>query len=506
MTKLAKLVRGVLAVDPAARAIEFEGRWTTWGELGRLVDDLDRLFDGAGLGSGTRIGVLLRNHVLTAAVLLELGVSDRCVVTLNPHLPDERLIKDILTLRPPVLVALEADWRRPAVREAAEQIGCLGVVLRDGEAPSVALAPGLEQIRGSDLNREAPGIAIEMLTSGTTGVPKRIPLKASAFARGIIDAGVYDGRGPDDPPKLRGGVQVLNTPFAHIGGPFGLFNCIASGRSACLLDRFTVDSWVDAVRRHRPKVAGAPPSALRMIMDADVPKSALESLLAFRTSTAPLDPDLADAFYERYGIPVLQNYGATEFAGGVAGWTLGDFKALHRQKRGSVGRMIPGVEGRVVDPETDAVLPFGEQGVLELKAPQLGDGKNWMRTTDLAVLDADGFLWIKGRSDNAIIRGGFKVHPDDVVRALEQHPAVREAAVVGMPDARLGQAPVAAYILKSGQPNPTIEALREFLKSRLLAYQVPVAFKCLDDMPRTPSMKVSQPELKALFAADLDAG
>ena len=502
MTPLAKLVRGILALDPSAAAIEFEGRWRTWGDLGRVVQGLDDLLAQAGLGAGVRVGALLRNHPLTAATLLEVVVSERCVVTLNPSLPDDRLANDIVTLKPPVLVGLTRDWAREPVRRAAEQIGCLGVALDEAGDPPVRLVAGLERVRGSDLNREAPGLVIEMLTSGTTGAPKRIPLKATAFDRGILEAGVFEGRAPDAPPELRGGVQILNSPFAHIGGVFGLFVSVSAGRKSCLLEKFSVPVWSDAIRRHRPKVASAPPSALRMILDAGVPAEDLSSLVAFRTSTAPLEPELADEFHARYGIPVLQNYGATEFAGGVAGWTLGDFKAHHKAKRGSVGRLNPGVEGRVVDRETGEVLAPGEVGLLELKAPQLGDGKSWMRTTDLAVLDADGFLWIKGRFDNAIIRGGFKILPDDVVRALEQHPAVREAAVVGLADPRLGQTPAAAYIVRAGATPPSETELREFLKTRLLPYQAPTRLMRVDDFPRTPSLKVSQPDLKALFEVE----
>jgi acyl-coenzyme A synthetase/AMP-(fatty) acid ligase len=236
-----------------------------------------------------------------------------------------------------------------------------------------------------------------------------------------------------------------------------------------------------------------------MILDADVTKEDVSSLVAFRTGTAPLDPDLADAFYEKFGIPVLQNYGATEFAGGVAGWTIGDFHKHHKDKRGAVGRMNPGCEARIVNPESGDALPFGTEGLLELRAGHLGDGASWMRTTDLAVLDADNFLWINGRFDNAIIRGGFKIFPDDVVRAIEQHPAIREAAVVALPDPRLGQVPGAAYIVKSGATAPSEDELRAFLKERLLPYQVPLRILVVDEMPRTPSLKVSQPDLKKLF-------
>jgi long-chain acyl-CoA synthetase len=499
MSRLAELVRGVMRVDPAAPAMEYQGRWWSWGDFDHLIDAIDAALTAQGIGPGVRIGGLLRNRPQVAAVLLGLVTTDRCVVTLNPSLPDDRLASDILALRPPVVIGMAEDWARPGVAAAVREIGAMGLELPAEPAGALRIIEGMQAPTGADLRRDAPGVGVEMLTSGTTGTPKRVPLKAATLEQAIIDAGVYDNRKPGDPPRLRGGVQILNSPFAHIGGVFGLFNCIAGGRSSCLLDKFSVAEWVGAVRRYRPKVAGAPPSALRMILDAEVTKDDVSSLVAFRTGTAPLDPDLADAFYAKFGIPVLQNYGATEFAGGVAGWTIGDFHSHHKDKRGAVGRMNAGIEARIVEPETGAVLGFGAEGLLELRAGHLGDGQAWVRTTDLAVLDADDFLWINGRYDNAIIRGGFKIFPDDVVRAIEQHPAIREAAVVALPDPRLGQVPAAAYIVKNGQPGPSEEDLRAFLKERLLPYQVPVTLLAMDEMPRTPSLKVSQPELKKLF-------
>jgi long-chain acyl-CoA synthetase len=236
-----------------------------------------------------------------------------------------------------------------------------------------------------------------------------------------------------------------------------------------------------------------------MLLDANLPKEDLSSLVAYRTGTAPLDPALADAFYERYGIPVLQNYGATEFAGGVAGWTLEDFKSSWKAKYGSVGRINKGIEARVVDAESGDVLALGETGLLELRGGNIGKQSEWIRTNDLASLDPDNFLWIRGRHDGAIIRGGFKVFPDDIVKVLETHPAVREAAATGLPDVRLGQVPVAAFVLKSGFVAPPEDELKSFLKAKLMSYQVPVRLMCLAEFPRTPSMKVSQPELRALF-------
>ena len=241
------------------------------------------------------------------------------------------------------------------------------------------------------------------------------------------------------------------------------------------------------------------PSAVRMLLDADVDPADLSSLKSLISGTAPLAPELVDAFYARYGIPICSNYGATEFAGAIAGWTIDDFHHHWAEKRGAVGRVHANIEARVVDPDSGAQLPHGSEGLLELKGEQLGNDMQWLRTTDRAILDADRFLFIKGRADNAIIRGGFKIHPDDIVRALGDHPAVREAAVVGVPDARLGAVPAAAIIPKDGVTAPAEHEIKAWLKDRLIAYQVPVHIRIVADFPRTPSMKPSAPGLRALF-------
>ncbi|KQZ63869.1 AMP-dependent synthetase [Sphingopyxis sp. Root1497] len=497
MPTLNSIVRNVMAIDPAAPALEYQGQWHSWGDLSGVIDAVEALLQRHRIGSGTRIGGILRNTPPMAAVIIGTITSDRCVVTLNPALPDEKLANDIIALKTPVIIAQTEDWQRAPVRDAVAQSGALGIeITGDKDQPARLIM----ESTGTDFHSDAAGIGIEMLTSGTTGAPKRVPLKAANFSKMVLDAAVFEKRDIDAPPTLSRAVSISNTPFSHIGGIFSLFVTLSAGRKSCMLDRFRVDEFVDAVQRHRPKVAGAPPSALRMILDAGVPKEALSSLVAFRTSTAPLDPALADQFYEHFGIPVLQNYGATEFAGGVAGWTLPDFLKSGAQRRGSVGKMNPGVDGRIVDPESGEPLAYGEKGLLELRAKHLGDGRNWVRTTDLARMDEEQFLWILGRADNAIIRGGFKIIPDDVVKAMETHPAVLEACVVALSDPRLGQVPAAGYRVKAGQ-SVAADELRAYLRERLTAYQLPTKLLEVQDFPRTPSMKPSQPELKKLLEA-----
>jgi len=499
-SQLSGWIDSIAAVDPDAAELEFEGHWQSWGELISAAGALGGVLDDASLPAGTRVGVLLRNHATQIPVLLGLFRSGRCLASINASAPDDKLADDIRRAGVPALVATEADWARPGIREAAAAIGAVGIALTGkADAPAVAVA-GLAGDRTLWTNPSAEGVAIEMLSSGTTGTPKRIPLTTRKFEHALKGAASFEkGRGENDAPKLRGGVQIVTAPLAHIAGITGVMNNLLAGRKICLIEKFSVEAFRDAVVRHRPKVAGAPPSALRMLLDANLPKEDLSSLVAYRTGTAPLDPALADAFYERYGIPVLQNYGATEFAGGVAGWALEDFKSSWKAKYGSVGRINKGIEARVVDADSGDELAIGETGLLELRGGNIGKDSEWIRTNDLALLDPDNFLWIKGRHDGAIIRGGFKVFPDDVTKALETHPAVREAAATGMPDERLGQVPVAAFVLKSGFSAPTTDEMKTFLKSKLMPYQVPVRLMCVAELPRTPSMKVSQPELRVLF-------
>jgi acyl-CoA synthetase (AMP-forming)/AMP-acid ligase II len=488
----------VLGVEPAAPAIEFHGMWRSWGDLAQVAAALDALVAEAGAGTGARIGILLRNHADLVPALLGTFLTERCVASLNAAAPDHKLAADIVEAAPPVVVATAADWQRPGLLAAAEQVGAAAISI---EGQTVRMVHGSDPTLWARM--AAPGVAIEMLSSGTTGPPKRIPLPLRNLEKALAGAASYEkGRDPDAPPRLRSGVQIVTAPLAHVAGITGLMNNLLAGRKVCLIDRFTVEGFRQAVVRHRPKVAGAPPSALRMLLDADIPKEDFSSLVAFRTGTAPLDADLADAFHERYGIPVLQNYGATEFAGGVAGWTLDDFRVHWRDKRGSVGRLNAGAEARIVDPESGEALPEGGEGLLELRAPNVGNGRDWVRTTDLATLDGDRFLWIRGRHDGAIVRGGFKVLPDDVVKAMQAHPAIREAAVTGLKDLRLGEVPVAGWIARQGVEAPASESLRDWLKERLMPYQVPVRLLRLDDFPRTPSMKVDLPALRALFDAE----
>jgi acyl-coenzyme A synthetase/AMP-(fatty) acid ligase len=492
-----------MKIDPSRRVIEEGGEWRSWGELDRAVSRLRTMFDEAGLPEGGRVALLFRNRFAQAAAVIACILSDRCIVSLNPLMSAERLVADLRLQDPAILIGEASDLDIPGIRSAAEELECPMIMLasagRDALPEWAGARHAISERAGA---RVAPDILVEMQTSGTTGTPKRVPLSKASFDEALVGANAYESKQEkENGLRLRSGVRIITAPLNHISGFIALVMSLAAGRNVALLEKFAVEPWLSAVQRHQVKVVNVPPTALKMVMQAGIGKEELSSLVAVRTGTAPLDPALADAFMERYAIPILQQYGATEFTGGVAGWTMRDFREHHSGKRGSVGRVQPNIEARVIDPETGQILPAGAHGVLEIRGRQLGPDNEWRRTTDIASLDADGFLWIHGRADNAIIRGGFKVHPDEVAAVLEQHPAIREAAVVGLSDSRLGEIPAAAVVLKPDAEQPSEDDIVAFLRTRLLPYQIPGRIKFVAELPRNNTLKPIVPDLRRLFEA-----
>jgi acyl-CoA synthetase (AMP-forming)/AMP-acid ligase II len=476
---LSRHIAEVLALDPSAPALEFEREWYTWGDLGAVAEVIAPLVE-----PGERIAVLLRNQPAPVGLVLGLLRAGACVVTVNPDRGAERVRADIESLGVATIAGGLDDLEAlaPKVRWfVSDKLGVLDVY---GDAPAAML--------------RRPGVAVEMLTSGTTGTPKRVPLSYDMFSRVLLGAKYYE-RNADSSVRLRSGVTIVNSPMVHLGGLFRILTCVNDGRSFCLLERFRVDDWADAVRRHRPRTVSLVPAALRMVLDADLDRADLASVRSVVCGTAPLAPDDADAFFEKYGVPVLVTYAATEFGGAVAGWNLADREAFWNTKRGSVGRAHPGCELRIVGAESGKVLGADEEGLLEVKAHQMGDDIGWTRTTDLARIDDDGFVWILGRADQAIIRGGFKIRADDVRAALERDPRVRGAAVVSRPDVRLGAVPVAAVELSPRAHGVSADELIASAASGLARYELPAELRIVDVLPRTPSGKVDLAAVRELL-------
>ncbi|SFR90392.1 class I adenylate-forming enzyme family protein [Sphingomonas jatrophae] len=467
-------------------AIEYAGAWTSWGEVAAYGDQVGALLDAAGCAPDARIGVIIRNRAAHAAAVIGLLAHRRAVSFLYPFLPEAELAKQIEALGAAAIVADMADW--PKLRAAVEANGGAGIALGADVRTPPQFVEGLERTRRAPVGEDHGGV--EVLSSGTTGPPKRIAMPLAILERAVLSA--PGGEAGSVPP-----VQINVWPLGGVGGMCLLTAAAATGTPLVLFDRFSVEELVEAIRRHRPPTIGLPPTAISMILDANVPPEDMASIKSVSGGSAYLDPDVQERFEQRYGATILWGMGATEFCGTIVRWTPEMRERAGSAKRGSTGKAMPGVELRTVDPDTGEIQPPGKDGLLEVHCPAVRP--DWVRTTDLVMIDDDGFVFHRGRADGAIVRGGFKVLPERVVDALRAHPAVADASVIGIDDARLGAVPVAAVELVPGPPQTDEAALMDYLRERLPAMQVPTELRIVDALPRTPSLKVSLTDVRKLF-------
>jgi acyl-coenzyme A synthetase/AMP-(fatty) acid ligase len=475
---------------PEAPAVEFGDQRFSYGDIAKWKDRLVAMLDQAGVAEGAPIGIICRERPPGFAALVIACALRRCALLITPIQPDLAMNEDIRELNLAVLLAEADDWNRQGIKEAAKLAGTAGIELPPDLRAEPAFVAGLERATPDGRCKVAAGTAITILTSGTTGRPKRVPLSYASLAQS------------EPPERLTSPGAAINAlPLVSIGGAMGVIGAIWRGRPLAVLDRFDVWKWAELVRRYKPRRIGAPPATVTMILDQKIPKEYLESAECFIAASAPLDLAISDEFEAIYDIPILRGYGATEFLGGVTSFRLDDYRRVGREKRGSVGRALPGVSLRVVDPETGEPLPPRSEGVLEVLPPRRPSGvsEGWMRTTDLASLDDDGYLWIHGRADDTIIRGGFKVQTGKVAATLCEHPAVLEAAVVGLPHARLGEVPAAVVVLDPAVAAPAEDDLKAWVRDRLPPYAVPTRIRVAASLPRNGMMKIIPREVRALL-------
>lgn len=490
-------LKSMVDLDPDAPAVEAEGRWWTWDDIGQWQRRLVEIATDNGVPLPADVAVVMENCFTSFAAMAAVLSTGSTLIPLSPLKSPPSLAEEIGELRPHVVMARDQHLTDQVLREAISTFGAVGVSLGPGSADLAEVSlrrTGREPAEGST----DADIAVRMSTSGTTGPPKRVALRYDALEQTLRHVRSHHASSDDGKAVLRSGTVILMNPPVHMAGFDAALRAIVEGRKACLLERFTVDGLVAALRRHSPRIVGLVPAALRMLYEADVPIDAFRSTEVVLCGSAPLSNTLWRDFESRYGVAILVNYGATEFAGGVAGWTTADHARWIGAKRGSVGRPHPGTELRVVD-NHGVPVPVGERGTLEVRSAPLSG--SWTRTSDLAWIDEDGFLWLVGRSDGVITRGGFKVWPAEVESVLENHPAVREACVVAKKDARLGEVPVGVVELVPGIAPPTPSELISWSRERLTGYQTPVEVMIVDALPRTQSMKVARGEVRDLVTA-----
>lgn len=358
---------------------------------------------------------------------------------------------------------------------------------------------------GREPARYDPDTAFVTWTSGTTGAPKAILQTHSGYIE-LLDRVLGPLRGAKNADRSRSPTpNLVPVSLALNAGIYNVLFGLRAGSSLVLMERFDTRQFAELVRRHEIRSTVLPPAAMVMLC-ADDSVTDLGPLRYVRSITAPLSPLAARRFADKFAVTVLNGYGQAEI-GEVIGWTADDARA-HPQKLGAVGRPHPNVELKVVD-SAGAVLGVDEVGELLVRPPRMAAGyaggesladrvdhEGYVRTGDFARIDGDGFVWIEGRVSDLINRGGHKVFPDQVEEVLRLSPKVEDAAVVGVPDERLGEIPVAFVV--GDFEEAEIEAL---CREHLSPYKVPVAFERVRSLPRSEVGKVLRRELAARYCA-----
>jgi long-chain acyl-CoA synthetase len=333
--------------------------------------------------------------------------------------------------------------------------------------------------------------ALVLLTSGSTGEPKGVLLThgsgwsnlaatVSAFRSDTRPTPISsDGK----PPNL------IANPVSHTAGVVRILFALYVGRPFVLLRKFVPLACHRAITRHRIDNLTINPTMIRMLLDALPVGADLGSVRYVSSGTAPLTTSLREEFEVRFGVPVLQAYGQTEAFGGVAVEPVKDVLA-GRRRPDSVGKALPGVEIRIgADEEILVRTPSVTAGYLGGEVSPV-DRDGWLHTGDTGRLDDDGYLYVTGRLKNIIICGGFNIVPEEVEAAIAVDEAVRDVAVLGVPDDRLGEVPVAV-----AEASDQAEAILARVAGRLAPYKRPRRLLIVDALPRVPNGKVDRPAL-----------
>jgi long-chain acyl-CoA synthetase len=497
---LPDLLRRSAAAHGEKPALLAGPRAFTYRALHGEVLGLTAILRGLGLRQAERVLMMLPNVPEFVIAYFAIQEAGGTVVPVNTLFkPDEvrHLLQDS-----GASLAVTLRTFTPTVREAAEGLRERPrILVLDGEEgavqpPDLTVAEARRQARPEPAGPPAAEVAVCLYTSGTTGRPKGALLSHANILANIASFGDVIRCGPDDVfccvlPMFHSFAATVMTLF-----PLSL------GATVVVEPRFAPEALLRTLSQRRCTVFAGVPAMYALLADLPETSADLSALRLCISGGAPLPVEILHRFEDRYGIPIYEGYGPTECSPAL---TVNPPSG--KRKVGSVGLPLPGVQIRVVDERGQPVAP-GEVGEVVAKGPNvmlgylnrpeetaavLRDG--WFSTGDLGRLDEEGYLSIVDRKKDMLIVGGLNVYPREVEMVLEGHPAVAEAAVIGLPDRVKGEEPVAFVVPRSGQPLRGPDLLR-YLRGRLAAFKVPKRIIFLEALPRNATGKVLKHALR----------
>ena len=459
-----------VAIGPLAGGV-------TFGELGARARRA-----GTWLRSspGDRVVLVDENSPAVPLGLFGAAIAGKPFVPLNYRLADDRLRSTLERTSPATVLAGDG------VAQRIDGVGGLTVV----ERAEFLAATEDESIEPTDgWGCDPDGTAVLLFTSGTTGEPKAAVLRHRNLAAYLIGSVEFGSAAPDE-------ASIVSVPPYHVAAVSSVLSTTYAGRRVVQLERFDPDAWVGAVRRESVTHAMVVPTMLRRILDVvERDGQALPSLRSVAYGGGPMPRSVVErAMALLPDVDLVNAYGLTETSSTITVLGPDDHRAAFasedpevRARLGSVGRALPGVEVAVRD--DGEIWVRGEQvsGEYEGRPGNLDDG--WFPTRDIGHLDAEGFLFVHGRADDVIVRGGENLSPGEIEAALLEHPAVADAAAVGIPHEEWGEQVVAAVVLQPGDAVDE-EALRAHVRDRLRSARTPERIAFCDELPYNETGKL----------------
>ncbi|MEV0134772.1 AMP-binding protein [Dactylosporangium sp. NPDC050688] len=499
VTNFADLVRRAAASHGARPALRSHATLITWSELDRQVDAVAAQLTGLGLPADdlgpARVAVALPNVPEFAAVFFGILRAGLVAVPVNPAYTPRELAHVFADSGAAVLVGTQAVISAVGAGGPARQY-TLGGNLQELLTPPAA-GPAGPDGRGGDL-------AILLYTSGTAGAPKGAMLSHRALLANHEQLAAIDPPpvGPED-------VLLLAVPLFHAYGLNSGLGAVAyHGACGVLVERFDPADALEVIERHGVTgIVGVPPMFVAWSLMGERLAAAWAGVRLAVCGASPLDPAAERRFAEATGKPVHQGYGLTEAAPVLTSTLAGG-----AVKPGSIGRPIPGVELKLVDAGGEEVLLDEDDevrtdpGEIVVRGPNLFDGywpdrsgapdpDGWWATGDVAYADEDGDLFIVDRLGELILVSGFNVYPHEVELVLAGHPAVVEAAAVGVPHPYTGQT-VKAIVVRRPGSQVTAEELIAHCERNLARFKCPTAVEFVDELPHSATGKIRKAALQ----------
>ena len=506
INSLGDVTRAHAEIRPDQPALVFEGRETTFAELDRRASRVANGLIAAGLKPQARIALLDKNSDRFFEVLFGAAKANDVMVAVNWRLAPPEVAYVVNDATAEVLFVGKEFF--PVVEAILPQLRTVKkVIALDAPHDGWELYSEWRDAQ-PDTDPHIPAgeddVAIQMYTSGTTGHPKGAQLTNGNFFALLPAATREWGE-----PWTAEDVNLVCMPLFHIAGSgWGIVGLYAGARAIILRDIIPPEILRVIPEYGVTKALFVPAVLLFLTQTPGVEKTDFSSLKFIAYGASPIPLDLLRTAIQTFKCDFAQVYGLTETTGAVTYLPPEDHDPNGNQRMRSCGRAMGGVTIRIVDADGND-LPVGEVGEIIVKTKQNMKGYwnlpeetakairgEWFHTGDAGYLDADGYLYIHDRVKDMIVSGGENVYPAEIEDVLHAHPAIAEAAVVGVPDARWGEVCVAYVVLRPGH-DVNEDALLEWCSARLARFKVPRAVRFLEVLPRSGMDKVLKDELRA---------